>query len=310
MRFPRLRFRMPRFRFTGIERLGGLISRTVVLYGAFTAVLFVIFLIVNFPHEVIVRRVVDQLNIAPWQLDFSSARFAWHRGYELRGLHLSNPTEGGGLPLIEVTRLDVLPALGGLLRGQFTGLSWQGELYGGSAAGDWAIADGAGSGHIELSELGIGRHRTLTALLDEGQLSGQLSGTWDVQLTGGDRRGAQITGEVFVNRPGLSGAKIQGLTVPDLQFGQIKGKLALKGERLEFQDVRATGDQLNVSLTGQIGLRQPPSTSTLNLRVTLEQSAATPDALKTLIALIPRAPNARPDAPITISGTFAAVQVR
>ncbi|MBI4516058.1 MAG: type II secretion system protein GspN [Deltaproteobacteria bacterium] len=307
MRFPRLRLRLPRPSF---EWLGGAINRTTVLYGLFTLVLFLVFLVVNFPHDVLVRRVVSRLNLSPLALDFNSAGFAWHKGYELRGLRLSAAAAPEAAPLLECTTLDVRPLLAGLLRGQLSGLTWQGELYGGSAGGQWTITSNGGAGQVDFAQLDLGRYRPLTAYLEEGQLGGQVAGSFSVQLGGGEQRSAQVAGELTVNRPGLIGARIAGIKLPDLQFAQAKGQLNLKGERLELQEVRLSGDQLSVSLSGQMTFREPLGSSALNLRITFEQSAATPTEIKALLALIPRPANARPDAPITLAGTLAAPQVR
>ena len=134
MRFPRLRLPLPGLSF---DWLGGVFNRTVMLYAAFTTVLFLVFLILNFPHEVVVRRVLSQVDLSPVQLEFRSARFAWYRGYELRGIRLSETgAPDNAPPLLECTSLDVRPDLGGLLRGSLSGVSWDGELYGGSARGD------------------------------------------------------------------------------------------------------------------------------------------------------------------------------
>jgi len=314
MRLPKIRLRLPRIPgLRGLPRpnfdaLGGVLNRTVLLYAGYTVVLFLVFLIVNFPHDMVVRRVVNQLDLSPLQLDFTSASFAWHHGYELHGLRVTDAA-ATDLPVLELTNLQVLPELRGLMRGEFTGVSLRGSLYGGSADGQWSISGKGGSGQVTLEKLDLGRYRPLTLQLDEGQVTGQLSGTFSVQLTG-DRHAAQVAGDLIVNRPGLANAKIKGFKVPDLTFAQAKGKLSLKGDRLEIQEFRATGDMLGVQGSGSIVLREPPETSQLNLRVTFEQSAATPDVIKAALALIPHAPNARPDAPVTITGTFAAPQFR
>jgi hypothetical protein len=57
-------------------------------------------------------------------------------------------------------------------------------------------------------------------------------------------------------------------------------------------------------------LREPLQESILNLRATIQQSLATPDAVKTLVGLIPRAPGSKPDSPIIITGTLAHPHVR
>ncbi len=308
MRWPRLRLPVPGLSF---DWLGGVLNRTVILYTAFTTVLFLVFLLVNFPHEVVVRRVLSGVDLSPVQLDFRSARFAWYHGYELSGIRVSETgAPDDAPPLLELTSLDVLPDLRGLLRGSLTGVSWDGELYGGRTHGEWAVTNkGGGSGQVHFANLQLGRYRTLTAALDEGQLTGTVSGDFNVQLGAGPRN-TQVTGQLTIRHPELKGGKVKGFTIPDLHFAQIGGKMSLKGDRLELQEVQASGDQLNVNLSGQITLREPAETSALNLRATVQPSAATPDAIKTLIQLIPRRPNAPPDAPVIISGTFGAPQIR
>lgn len=314
MRLPsfRLNFR-PRLPRPSFEWVGEWVSRTVVLYSAYTAVLFLVFMLINFPHDVIVRRLISQIDLGQLQLDFTSANFAWLNGYELRGLKLSLPTSPSErVSLLEASTFDVHPALASLIKGQLNNWQWRADLYGGTVTGDWIMnpATGAGAAQIQLGKIEIGRHRTLTAQLDEGQLTGQLSGTVSVQATPRDPRATQVSGDLTIVRPALTGAKIKGFKVPDLQFSQAKGKFTLKGDRLDLQDVKLTGDQINASLSGQINFRQPNTASTLNLRATLEPSPATPDQIKVLLALIPRAPNARPDAPITITGTLGAPQLK
>ncbi|HUI25151.1 MAG TPA: type II secretion system protein GspN [Candidatus Kryptonia bacterium] len=314
MRWPRLRLSLrPRLPQLSFEWLGDWVSRTVVLYSAYTVVLFLVFMLINFPHDVIVRRVISQIDLGQLQIEFASANFAWLNGYELRGLKLSLPTGASErVSVVEASTLDVRPALASLIKGQLNSWQWRSELYGGTVTGDWVInhATGAGGGQLVLNKIEIGRHRALTAQLDEGQLTGQLSGTVSVQATPRDARATQVSGDITIARPALTGAKIKGFKVPDVQFSLAKGKFTFKGDRLDLQDVKLSGDQLNASVSGQINFRQPVSASTLNLRATFESSPATPDQIKVLLALIPRAPNARPEAPITITGTLGAPQVK
>jgi type II secretion system protein N len=307
MRFPRIRLRLPRISF---DWLGGVIDRTVLLYGVFTLVLFLVFLIVNFPHDILIRRAVSQLRLEPIQLDFQSAHFAWHRGYELRGLQLLANGGGEMPPLLECSTVDLWPNLGGLVRGEFRGVSLDGELYGGHASGEWVVSDGGGAGHVELSGLEVGRYRALAAQFDEGQVTGQLSAAVTVQLNGSERRKAELNAELSIARPAFTGLKVKGFTIPDLQFAEAQGKVNVKGERVELQEFKATGDQLTVQLSGSITMREPVGASPINLRAILQPSAATPDGIKAMLALIPRRPNTAPDAPITITGTLGSPQLR
>ncbi len=57
-----------------------------------------------------------------------------------------------------------------------------------------------------------------------------------------------------------------------------------------MQEFKASGD-VNVDASGQVVMREPLPESQLNLKVTVETSLATPDPIKTLVALIPRPPD-------------------
>ena len=89
----------------------------------------------------------------------------------------------------------------------------------------------------------------------------------------------------------------------------LRGKFSVGGGHVAVQDVQTAGD-LNLQGAGQITLKDPIGDSALNLRATITTGLDTPDAIKTLVGLIPRAPGAKPDAPITVTGTLANPRVR
>jgi type II secretion system protein N len=147
------------------------------------------------------------------------------------------------------------------------------------------------------------------SFLDEGQLEGRLSGQLAYEARSGNLGAGQFTGDIVLDGAALAGAKVQGFTLPDLHFRQTKLKFLLHGSRLEIQDFNAAGD-VNIQGSGNIVFRDPLPNSPLNLRVTLETSLATPDALKAAVGLIPRLPGAKPDAPMNITGTLGAPKFR
>jgi type II secretion system protein N len=306
MRFPRLRLPRPRLSFGRLSSVGG---RLMLLYIAYTAVLFVGFLLWTFPHELLVRRVLSNVQTGSVNVDFNAVNFAWYRGYQVSGIRVAAESADGVPPWFECSHLWVRPSLNALVHGNPFDLLLNADLYGGVAQGEVSLADGSVVGNVQWQDLNIGRYRTLTAYFDEGQLAGRVSGQLNFEARGANLNAGQATGEVGVDAASLTGAKIRGFGVPDIHFRQMKLKFALHTGRLEVQDFTATGD-LNVQGNGQIVLRDPLEESALNLRVTLETSLATPDAIKGAVALIPRAPGAKPDAPITITGTLAKPRMR
>jgi type II secretion system protein N len=305
MRLPRLP--LPQVRFS-LDWLGNLGGRRTVLYSGYTAVLFLLCLLVTFPHELLVRRALNTVR-APVSIDFTGVSFAWFNGYEINGMRIASNNADGQAPYLECTRLWVRPALRALLRGNPYDFLLRADLYGGIATGEVIVNGSSMAGTLQWKDLSLARYRVLTALLDEGQLAGRLSGAMNFEGRAPNLNPGQSTGELFVEGAALTGAKVSGFPVPDLRLRQTKAKFAVREGRLEVQEFQATGD-VDVQASGNIVLRDPPEESMLNLRVTIQQSLATPDAVKTLVGLIPRAPGSKPDAPITLTGTLARPHVR
>jgi type II secretion system protein N len=302
MRLPQLQ--LPRLSF---EWLGAFGHRMTWLYIAYTSVLFVIFLLLTFPTDLLVRRAISMVS-APGEIEFSTSRFAWHRGFELAGLRLPPPGEGRP-PVIELNHLWVRPLLSALLRGNPYALRLEADLYGGVAAGDINLSNGRLVGALEWQSINIARYPNLTSWLEEGRIAGRISGRLDFEGRGLNLDATQGSGEIVLDDAEIIDAKVDGFSVPNLGLSQTRLKFTIRGGRLEIQELNATGD-VNVQGSGQIVLRTPFQDSALNLRATLQPTASTPDALRALMAMIPRPPGAKPDAPMTIAGTIASPRIR
>ncbi|MFI5394502.1 MAG: type II secretion system protein GspN [Candidatus Binatia bacterium] len=306
MRLPRLRLPRPRLSLDWLAALGG---RRTILYVGYTAVLFVVSLLLTFPHELLVHRMLRSVSRGPVSVEFNTVRLSWLAGYELTGMRIGSASADGQPPYLECTRLWVRPALSALLRGNPYDLLLSADLYGGTAQGEAQMNEGGVAASVLWKDLNLGRYRTLTSLLDEGQLTGRLSGHLDFESRGVNLDAGQSTGEFALEAAALSGAKVSGFPVPDLHLRQTKAKFALRAGRLEVQEFQAAGD-VDVQASGHIVLRDPPQESVLNLRATIQQSLATPEAVKTLVGLIPRPPGSKPDSPIVITGTLGRPHVR
>jgi type II secretion system protein N len=245
----------------------------------------------------------------PVAIDFTGVDFAWFHGYAINDVRLASPNADGQPPYFECARLWVRPALRALLRGNPYDFLLRADLYGGIANGEVIVSGGAMTGTVQWKDLSLARYRMLTALLDEGQLAGRVSGAMNFEGRAPSLNPGQGTGEFLVEGATLTGAKVNGFPVPDLRVRQTKAKFAVREGRIEVQEFQATGD-VDVQASGNIVLREPPEKSMLSLRVTIQQSLATPDAVKTLVGLIPRAPGSKPDAPIMLTGTLARPHVR
>jgi type II secretion system protein N len=306
MRLPRLR--LPAL---SLEWLGALGGRTTVLYIGYTGFLFLVFLVVTFPHEQLIRRALSGVGNGPVGVEFNAVNFAWYKGYEVSGLRVAPAAADDQPPLFEVSRVFVRPSLSALVRGNPYDLLMSADLYGGDAQGEATLTGGDVATTLQLHGLNLGRYRPLAALLDEGQIGGRVSGQVSFEARGGNVGAGQLSGDLVLENASLTGAKVQGYpyALPELHFRQVKLKFAVHSGRVEIQELNAAGD-LTVQGSGHIVVRDPLSSSVLNLRATFETSLATPDALKGAVALIPRGPGAKADAPVNITGTLAAPKVR
>jgi type II secretion system protein N len=304
MRFPRLRLPLPRLSFEWIGALGG---RTTLLYIGYTLALFVLFLLVTFPHELLVRRALSSVNRGAVEIDFKSLNLDYD-GYMISGARVG-PAVGDEAPYLECSRLWVRPSLAALVRGNPYDFLVSADLYGGQAAGEVSLATGQLTGSLQWRDLEIGRYRTLTSMLEEGQVTGKVSGQFSFETPPNNLVAGQGSGEVSVDGAGITAAKVNGFTVPDVKLRQARAKFQVRPGHLEIQEAQTVGD-INAQGSGQISLREPLQDSALNLRATIVTGLETPDAIKTLVAMIPRQPGAKPDAPISITGTFAAPRIR
>lgn len=301
MRLPALRLTIPRPSFDWFEGIDG---RRILLYTLYTFVLFAIFLVANFPHDVVVKRALRELDRGAIVPSVERARFAWFNGYELQGVKLvARPRDPSTPPLLESPSLYVRPGLDGLMRGRLSSLYLSGSLYGGEADAQWSYEGGMNRATLKLDDVQLGRYLYLRSLLDEGQLAGRLSGVLSAEGRGAIGNG-RAAGELSIEQGAITGAKIKGFGVPDLHFERVSLKFALQSSRLEVQELRADGDEVKLSGEGQIVLRQPLDDSVLNLRLNVDPGPNSPDAVRGLIGLIPRPKNARLDAPITVTGTL------
>jgi type II secretion system protein N len=300
----RLNMRLPSLSF---GRFDDVLDRQMVLYVVYTVVLFVGFLVWTFPYADVVGRVLGMVESSAVDVEFKEARFAWHRGLALTDVRLSSPTGEPPEPYLEVDTLWVRPnirELLGMIRGNLYALTVDAELYGGSANGVLRVKDQVMSGSVDVNAISLGRYRSLTALLEEGNLAGRVSGQLSFEAAGPDIESGQASGEVRLENAGLEKAKISGFGVPDLHFANSQLNFTLRQGRLEIEELNAAGDELNISASGQITLRDPLDSSVLNLKATVLPGKNAPDSIRGLIALIPKPRDAKPDAPVRISGTL------
>jgi type II secretion system protein N len=309
MRFPALRVPSVRLPMDWFEGLGG---RRTLLYGLYTLVLFVAFLLVNFPHNVIVQRVLRSVDLQSqgMRLDVGDTRFAWWRGYELQHVRLG-PLDPALPPFVELNSLFVRPGLDGLLKGKLNSAHLLGLLYGGAVDANLAANDGVQRATVTIDRLQLERYPALANLLQEGTVSGLLSGVITIENRAGEAADTHAAGELSLDKASVANAKVGIFTLPSLRFDKAGVKFSAQGGRLDVQEFEATGPDVRLSISGQIALREPLYDSVLNLKLTALPTANSAEDVKNLLALLPPPPKgAKPDTPHVISGTLARPRVR
>ena len=307
MRMPALRLPAWRPSFDWADGLG---SRSTLLYGLYTLVLFGIFLFANFPHKVLVQRVLHSVETPGMRLDVGDVRFAWWKGFELQHV-LVAPSDPSQPAFFESPSLYVRPALADLVRGKMQSVALSGALYGGSFDGNLSGGD-VNRVAVTLNGVQLQRYPMFAAWLQGGQLTGTLSGAISIETHGNDINDVRAAGDLQMDGASVADAKFNAFPIPPLHFNTVGTRFDLQGGRLDVQEFQADGKEITVDASGQVAMRAPLADSVLNLKVAIAPGPEAPDDIKTLLSAVipPPAKGAKADAPRTLSGTLSKPRLR
>lgn len=307
MQLPSLRLPAWRPSFDWTE---GLLTRGVILYALYTLVLFCVFLFANFPHGLLVQRVLRSVQVPGLRLDIGDVRFAWWHGFELQRVVVapSDPTQPA---YFEAPSLYVRPAVGDLLRGRLQSLEVSGSLYGGTVDGSLSRGE-LNRVSLTFDGLQLQRYPLLSAVLQGGQMTGRASGRINVEARGTDIADIRAAGDLQLADASVTDAKWNQLPIAPLHFDTISAGFDLQGGRLDVQELKADGKEILLDVGGQVAMRTPLTDSVLNLKVALAPGPECPEDMKTLLSAIvpPPAKGAKADAPHVLSGTLAKPRLR
>ncbi len=276
----------------------------LVLYGVYTLVLFTIFVAATFPHELVVRRLLAPAAGAPVAVEVEGVHLGWMLGYTIDELRLVRPGADPSVPLLVAARVGAAPSRLGILHGQPFPVAVHADLYGGTLDGTVDLRPEAYALRATLANVDVARYAGLRLFL-EGALHGRIDGS--IELAGNAARPTSTSGSVDLRAADLAleGGKVQGITVPDLHFPELRLEGTVKGGRLDLGEVTARGREVSVQGAGNVLLEHPFAASLLNLDFTLTPATDLPDNLRLTFNLIPGDPGPHGERHIHLSGTLA-----
>jgi type II secretion system protein N len=276
----------------------------LALYAAFTFVLFLLFFLVTFPHELVVRRMIARAETGRVAVEVHGIRLGWTLGYTIDELRLLQRGGDPAVPLLSATNVHVSPSLTSLFRGHVYPVKVSGELYGGTLSGSVDPRAEAFAVDTHLAGVDVGRYAGLRLFM-EGALRGKIDG--ELALEGNALKPATTTGHLSLRAAGvaLEGGKLRGITLPDLHFPEIRLAGDIKRGRLELGDVIANGDEIAARGEGNVVLQHPLATSVMSLTLAVRPAPQAPDNIRMAVnLLLPGAPAEGGEKTLRLSGSF------
>jgi len=283
------------------RRLPGRTGLGLVIW---TAAWFAFFLVITFPHDLIVGHWRDEIAArSGWQVRYDDVWLRPWNGYHLAKARLIAP--GKDLePWLAAGEVVFRPSLSAFLGAAVFPFYFSGNAYGGSFTG---AVDQSGTLDLSWQGLRMADYPRFAKLL-EGVWSGELSG--EIHLSGkGDFKNVEGRGKLGLKNGSLTQGKAQGFTIPDLHFASGDADLELKAARLDIRSLKLSGSEADADLHGQIYFQS--AVPVVNAALNLKPIPGAPAGLEALLTLMNR--NQKPPTgtySFTVYGALNALRLR
>lgn len=227
-------------------------SKTVLLYTAYIIGLTLFFLWFLFPSETLKDYLAFRLSQGNPDIVVRIDRVSpsLPPGIKLHEVDISHRD----MALVEFQSIKVMPGLGSLF-GDATTINFQGQVYDGQLSGRAEIgvaADGGGlklNGRLEGLEV-----QQISALqqFSEHDISGGLGGKFVYDAAKADRK---LSGDLTINNCRLD-LVTAVFNQKSFEFKTVAAKVALQNQTLVIRDFSATGNQLDLHVSGRINLNE------------------------------------------------------
>ncbi len=282
---------------------------TPLLYSLYTVLAFVLFLLVTFPHELVLQRILSRAATGPVEVEVRGLHLGWTLAYTMDELRLLRRGGDPAIPLLTAQKVRVAPSWLSLLRGHPYPVGVRGDLYGGTADATVDLRPDAYAIDARFANLDVGRYAGLRLFM-EGTLRGRVEG--EVTVQGNAAKPATTNGRIGLRaaRLALEGGKLRGITVPDLHFPEVRIAGEVKKGRLELGDVNATGDEISARGEGNVVLQHPLAGSLMNLTLVVQPAAQAPENLRLALNLLPGTPGEGGERTVRLYGSFEQPRVQ
>jgi len=275
----------------------------------YTAVCFVLFLVLTFPSEVLFQRLVASLlRESGVYARYAEGDCAWWRGCVLRDVALEGPAFGG--TAVQLSRVTLHPALLNLFfSGQPLPCTFSAELYEGVFSGTVRQAVGGISVQLVMRQLAL-EHWPFPRAWGQGRITGSVTADGEFLGNPADLYALQGNFSVSLTDGAVRAGTVNGFPVPALQAVQVRLRASLAAGRVEISELNLHADGMEASLQGTITLRAPIARSNLDLQLTAKSTDSPSPAVKTLLSLLPASQTSSGERQASISGSLAAPVVR
>lgn len=294
---------------SGLERMERGERRPFLWYGLYTLVFFALCFVATFPHDLLLQRVLQGATAGtPFRVETGDASLGWTLGYAIDSLRV-HASDGEAEPLLRAESLRFSPSRLGLLRGSPYPLGIGASLYGGTLRATIDLRPASFHVDAMVESVDLARYTGFRPWV-EGMVRGHAEAV--VALDGASRGPTAATGTVALRMPGLTleGAKVRGITVPDLHFSDVHLTGAVKNGRLEIGEIVANGEEIGLRGDGTVLLREPLGSSVMSFDLVVTPAVGAPDGLRLALNLLPGTSGEGGARRIGIVGTIARPTMR
>jgi type II secretion system protein N len=218
---------------------------------------FLVFLLLLFPFDRVRTRLESEVRLrSPFELAVARISPRFFNRFVLSDVVVSDKS---GKILFESPSVRTTVSLFNLLRGR-TSLDMKAQAYGGELLVKTQLGPALQHLLLDANGLDIGSYALLKNL--GLKISGKLGGNFE--MTGDSGKG-----RLWLKGLASRELKIQGFSIPDLDFEQCWLEAEIKGDRLTIKKLELEGKELKVRCLGDLVLRER---GTLNLTIKLKPS--------------------------------------